>query len=163
MSTRHESRTEVTYRGGHVGSAEYFTSRYGHGYASMVVYRFPCVGEHVGADFVLVHGIGVSARSYGPTAAELAQQGDVYLIDLPGYGRSPRPDIDMHIEDFLPRISAKTLVICGRNDPIVPLGWGRQLAEMCPHGWFATVPGPHAAMFAAPKIIASHLEEHARR
>ncbi len=122
MSRRHEPRSEVTYRGGHVGTAEYFTSRYGHGYASMAIYRFPCVGEHIGADFVLVHGIGVSARSYGPTAAQLAQHGDIYLIDLPGYGRSPRPDIDMGIAahahvvaDFLTDLSLDHPVLVGHS------------------------------------------------
>ncbi len=269
MSSRHTSRDEVTYRRRHVGKVEYFTSRYGHGDTSMVVYRFGCVGERNGPDFVLVHGIGVSARSYGPTAAALAEHGDVHLIDLPGYGRSPRPDHDLSIAgharvvgDFLTdrqldhpvvvghsmgtqvvvemaaqfpdqldhialiapvivpsartipkvsllflrnavkepptvsvmaihdylfragvpymvqqtkhllgnqmeqtaaRVSAKTLVICGEADPIVPLDWGRELAGKFRHGWFATVPGPHATMFAAPDLIAKHLDEHAQR
>ena len=269
MSSRHTARDEVTYRGRHVGKVDYFTSRYSHGDTSMVVYRFGCVGERDGPDFVLVHGIGVSARSYGPTAAALAERGDVYLIDLPGYGRSPRPDRDLtiagHAEvvgDFLTdrqldhpvvvghsmgtqvvvemaaaypdqldhialiapvivpsarsvpkvaglflrnavkeppwvsliaindylfragvpymleqtphligarmeetaaRVDAKTLVICGEADPIVPLEWGRELAGRFEHGWFTTVPGPHATMFAAPETIAGKLDEHARR
>lgn len=53
----------------------------------------------VGPDFVLVHGIGVSSRSYGPTAAELARSGNVHLIDLPGYGASPRPGHDVGIAE----------------------------------------------------------------
>ena len=35
-----------------------------------------------GPDFVLVHGIGVSSRSFGPTAAELAASGAVSLLVL---------------------------------------------------------------------------------
>jgi pimeloyl-ACP methyl ester carboxylesterase len=259
----------VRYRRRHVGTVDFFTSRYGHGDASMMVYRFGCTGERNGPDFVLVHGIGVSARSYGPTAAALAEHGDVYLVDLPGYGRSPRPDGDMSIadharvvadfladrqldhpvlvghsmgtqvvvevaadfpdlldhialiapvldpdarkllkaarllarnglreppavtliaindylfragvgymiqqtphllgmqlEDLTSRVSAKTLVICGERDPIVPLEWGRYLADSFAEGWFVTVPGPHATMFAAPELIAGHLDHHAHR
>ena len=230
----------------------------------MVAYRFPGAADRDGPDFVLVHGIGVSARSYGPTAAALARHGDVHLVDLPGYGRSPRPDVDMgigdharvlgdyladrdldhpvlvghsmgtqvvvqlaaeepglvdhivliapviapearslrraaglllrngvreppwvtllavndylfragirymaqqtphllghEIERLAGRVQAKTLVICGENDPIVPLEWGRTLALAVPHGWFATVPGPtttptrYANRLAAPGV-----------
>jgi pimeloyl-ACP methyl ester carboxylesterase len=269
MRSRHTPRAEDTYRRHHVGAVDYFTSRYGHGDASMVVYRFGCVGERNRADFVLVHGIGVSARMYGPTAAALAERGDVYLVDLPGYGRSPRPNVDLtipghagilgdfltdskldhpvvvghsmgtqvvvelaasfpdqvdhialiapvvvpdarklpkltallmrdglkeppavmaiamndylfragipymvqqtphllgsRIEDRAPLVSAQTLVICGEDDPIVPLDWGREVAAMFAHGTFATVPGPHASMFAAPERIARLLEDHAAR
>lgn len=269
MPSRHSSRDEVTYRDRYVGKVAYHTSRYGHGDASMVVYHFPCQTDRNGPDYVLVHGIGVSARSYAPTAAALAHQGDVYLVDLPGYGRSPRPDVDMTIaghalvlrdflaernldhpvvvghsmgtqvvvelaanhpeevdhialiapvvapdarnlpaasalllrnglkeppavtmmamydyffragvgymfeqtkhllgnrlEDTARRVKAKTLVICGESDPIVPLEWGRQLAESFEEGWFVSVPGPHATMFSAPRLIARHINEHAYR
>lgn len=270
MSRRHVTREEVTYKDKYVGTVEYHTSRSGYGYASLVAYRFEClVPEKTGPDFVLVHGIGVSARSYGPTAVELARHGDVHLIDLAGYGRSPRPDRDLDIADHaqlvgqyltdhdldhpvvvghsmgtqvvaemaadfpdevdhivliapvvapsarsLPkaarlllanglkeplhvsaaamydylfragvpymiqqtphllntdldaiaeRVTAKTLVICSADDPIVPLDWGRQLAGRFQNGWFATVPGPHATMFAAPEAIARLVDEHAHR
>ncbi|MHA6513858.1 alpha/beta fold hydrolase [Tessaracoccus sp. Z1128] len=89
---RHAPRDEVVYKNKYVGTVEYHTSRSGYGDASMVSYRFPCqVPQKTSPDFVLIHGIGVSARSYGPTAVELANHGDVHLIDLAGYGRSPRP------------------------------------------------------------------------
>jgi pimeloyl-ACP methyl ester carboxylesterase len=266
---RHTARDEVTYRTRHIGTVDYFTSRAAYDDASMVVYRFPCLTDKSGPDFVLIHGIGVSARSYGPTAAALAERGDVYLIDLPGYGRSPRPNRDMTIsdharivgqyltdkdldhpvvvghsmgtqvvvqmaadfpdqvdhivliapvivpgarsvpkaaalllrnglkeppyvsamaiydylfragvpymiqqtphllgaemEEVATRVQAKTLVICGEDDPIVPLDWARELAGRFAEGWFVTVPGPHAAMFASPDLIARSIDEHAHR
>ena len=271
MSTRrHLPLEEVVYKKRYVGTVEYHTSRAGYGDASLVAYRFPCqVPQKTGPDFVLVHGIGVSAKSYGPTAVELAQHGDVHLIDLAGYGRSPRPDRNltvpehaalvgkyltdkqldhpvvvghsmgtqvvaelaadfpdqldhivliapvvvptarsipklaalllanglkeppqvsaMAVYDYVVRaglpymlqqtphllgadleylaaaIDAKALVICGEDDPIVPLDWGQRLAESFPNGWFATVPGPHATMFAAPERIAALINEHAHR
>lgn len=267
---RHTTREEVVHQNRYVGTVEYHTSRTGYGDASLVSYRFPCQApEKTGPDFVLVHGIGLSARSYGPTAVELANHGDVHLIDLAGYGRSPRPERDFSIADHASllrayladkdldhpvvvghsmgtqvvaqlaadfpeevdhivliapvvtpsarslakvamllmanavreppkvaamaiydylfragvpymvqqtphllqmdmervagRIEAKTLVICGLDDPIVPLDWAEQLAGMLRHGWLATVPGPHATMFASPKLIADLIDEHAHR
>ncbi|MGC3953916.1 MAG: alpha/beta fold hydrolase [Propionicimonas sp.] len=270
MSRRHDPREESRYRTRRIGTVEYRTSRSGYGHASLVSYRFACQApQQAGPDFVLVHGIGVSARSYGPTAVELAKHGDVHLIDLAGYGRSPRPDRDLTVGDHavlvaryladrkldhpvlvghsmgtqvaaelaasfpdlvdhlvliapviaprartvprvlgllaanglkeplpvsalaiydylfragvpytlqqLPhllhadldaiaeRVAARTLVICGEADPIVPLDWARQLTGRFRQGWFATVPGPHATMFAAPAAIAELIDEHARR
>ena len=60
-------------------------------------------------------------------------------------------------------ITAKTLVICGADDPIVPTVWGAHLATEFQAGWYATVPGPHATMFAAPAKIAALIDEHAHR
>lgn len=267
---RHVSRVEEMYRRRFIGDVEYRTSRSGYDDASLMAYRFECqVPEKDGPDFVLVHGIGVSARSYGPTAVELAQHGDVHLIDLAGYGRSPRPNRDltiadhaslvakylrekdlewpvvvghsmgsqvvaelaasypdqvdhivliapviapsarslakmvgllfsdglkepplvgalaiydyffragvpymiqqtphllkMDMDDVASGVEAKTLVICGMDDPIVPLEWGEELANRFQQGWFETVPGPHASMFAAPERIAALIHEHAKR
>jgi len=258
------------YRRRFIGDVEYRTSRSGYGDASLMAYRFSCQGpQKAEPDFVLVHGIGVSARSYGPTAVELAQHGDVHLIDLAGYGRAPRPDRDLTIadhaallalylrekqlewpvvvghsmgtqvvaelaashpdqvdhialiapviaptarslvkvfgllmanalreppmvsalavydyffragvpymvqqtphllatdlDDLAEGVDAKTLVICGADDPIVSLAWGEELARRFREGWFATVPGPHAAMFASPARIAALIHEHAQR
>ena len=54
-------------------------------------------------------------------------------------------------------------ICCGLDDPIVPLDWAEKLAGTFKHGWFATVPGPHATMFASPKLIADLIDEHAHR
>lgn len=51
-------------------------------------------------DFVLVHGIGVSSRYFVPLAEELSRTGDVYLIDLPGFARLPRPRRPLTIPGF---------------------------------------------------------------
>lgn len=48
---------------------------------------------------VLVHGIGVSGRYFGPLARELATEGPVLVPDLPGFGSSPRPDEPLGIAD----------------------------------------------------------------
>ncbi|GCD19719.1 alpha/beta fold hydrolase [Cellulomonas algicola] len=41
---------------------------------------------------VLVHGIGVSARYFRPLARALSADAHVLVPELPGFGRSPRPD-----------------------------------------------------------------------
>lgn len=269
MRIRQLLRRRVTERVGHIGEIEFFTTEFVGEDAAMVVSRFPIRADRTGPDFVLVHGIGVSSRTYGPTAAALAEHGDVYLVDLPGYGHAPRPSKDMTIagharvlgefleavqldhpvvvghsmgtqvvaqlaadfpdqvdhialiapvivpsarslpkaaallfrdglrepplvtaiafNDYLfragipymieqtphligadldgvaARVEAKTLVIAGERDPIVPQAWARELAARFRHGWFATVPGPHVSMFTAPERIAAILDEHAHR
>ncbi|QGQ19808.1 alpha/beta fold hydrolase [Cellulomonas sp. JZ18] len=51
-------------------------------------------------DVVLVHGIGVSSHYFQPLAGELARDGVVHMLDLPGFGDVPRPDRRMDVEDF---------------------------------------------------------------
>lgn len=49
---------------------------------------------------VLVHGIGMSHRSFRALTAELAVDRRVLVPDLPGFGRSPRPDRAPSIADL---------------------------------------------------------------
>lgn len=50
---------------------------------------------------MLVHGIGVSSRYFRPLAAELIRYGTVYLVDLPGYGASPKPRAPVSLADHV--------------------------------------------------------------
>jgi pimeloyl-ACP methyl ester carboxylesterase len=219
--------------------------------------------------FVLVHGIGVSFRYYEPLAKELAKRGVVHLLDMPGYGSSPRPrrnisiaehgqvlatvlrtegienpvlighsmgcqmvteavtqDPDLtddvvlmgptmspsertffsaalrlatdmtreplrgnwtvltdylfrcgpiwyamqvphllrdRIEERVPRVSARVLVIRGDRDPVVSRPWATHLASLARDGRFAEVPGPHVVMFTAPETISELVLEYTGR
>lgn len=42
--------------------------------------------------FVLIHGIGVSGRYFLPFADELAKDYNVVVMNLPGYGKTPKPE-----------------------------------------------------------------------
>ncbi len=56
------------------------------------------VGHSMGVQqrvFVLIHGIGMSHRYFARLAAVLADHGDTYLIDLPGYGWTATPAEEM--------------------------------------------------------------------
>lgn len=268
---RYESRDERVFRWPGLRGVEIRRSRTGFDGTAIEAYRFTRQdeGEQTHPDFVLVHGIGVSSRAYGPMAALLAKHGDVHLVDLPGYGRSPKPSknlsIEEHadvlaeylrernldhpvlvghsmgtqvvadlaarypdlvdhlvliapvmtpdgrsalravkqfvknakheplpmtlvavtdylfrsglpyslaqtrhllnevIEDVVPEIAARTLVICGTKDAVSPPEWGKQLAEHLPNGSFASVPGPHGAMWVTPDELAELVDAHAAK
>jgi pimeloyl-ACP methyl ester carboxylesterase len=68
--------------------------------------------------FVLVHGIGVSSRYFHPVAAFLAEHGDVYAVDLPGYGESPRIRRDVTLDDHAD-VVAEVIRMHGLVDPVV--------------------------------------------
>lgn len=53
-----------------------------------------------GPAFVLVHGIGASHRYFLPLARMLAKQGTVHILDLPGFGSTPRPSRALDMADF---------------------------------------------------------------
>jgi pimeloyl-ACP methyl ester carboxylesterase len=63
------------------------------------------------------------------------------------------------IEDGLPLIQARTLVIVGERDPIVPVAWARECAELA-GGTLAIVDGAHVVMHSAPVEIARLIREH---
>lgn len=49
---------------------------------------------------VFVHGIGVSSNYFQPFANELAKNYHVVVIDLPGYGKTPKPDHALSIVEL---------------------------------------------------------------
>ncbi len=48
---------------------------------------------------VLVHGIGVSHRYLQRLHSELAWSADIYSVDLPGFGATPRPEHTLTVAD----------------------------------------------------------------
>src|SRR5690606_3332191 len=71
----------------------------------MLVHR-PPHDRPTGPQFVLVHGIGVSARYYTRLARALAPSGGVHVLDLPGFGSAPRPEEPLTIEDHAEVVNA---------------------------------------------------------
>ncbi|TFC62849.1 alpha/beta hydrolase [Cryobacterium sp. TMB1-7] len=72
--------------------------------------------------FVLVHGIGMSHRYFDRMHAELAATGPVHSVDLPGFGRSPKPADGVSIEQYadylgelLPMLSGRPVVLVGHS------------------------------------------------
>ena len=63
------------------------------------------------------------------------------------------------LEDRVASHGARTLVINGDRDPIVPNGWAAALCEAHPHATFREVRGPHVIMHTDPGMIATHITE----
>jgi pimeloyl-ACP methyl ester carboxylesterase len=99
--------------------AQYFLSKPGIDDVAIVVKRFPRrEGATSAASFVLVHGIGVSSRYYHPVAEELARHGEVFLVDLPGFGSAPDPRHNVSIEEHA-RVLAGFLSLAGLQNPVL--------------------------------------------
>ena len=58
------------------------------------------------AAFVLVHGFAISGRSLLPTARRLAPHFPTYVPDLPGFGRSPKPDRALTVPELADTLAA---------------------------------------------------------
>jgi pimeloyl-ACP methyl ester carboxylesterase len=61
--------------------------------------RVPSRAPTAGPTFVLLHGIGLSHRSFTGLARHLSASGDVVSFDLPGFGPTPRPRVALGVED----------------------------------------------------------------
>lgn len=68
--------------------------------------RRPEGDRDAGTQFVLVHGIGVSSRYFSRLARVLARSGGVHAVDLPGFGRAPRPPEPLTVEQHAATVNA---------------------------------------------------------
>lgn len=64
------------------------------------VFRMPAHAATGQPTFLLLHGIGLSHRSFTRTGRLLARHGDVIAIDLPGFGGTQRPQHPLSVEDY---------------------------------------------------------------
>lgn len=65
------------------------------------------------------------------------------------------------IEDRMPAITARALVVTGDRDPIAPPEWATALARRAPHAEPRIVHGPHVIMHTDPVTVARHVVEFA--
>ena len=73
---------------------------------------------------MLVHGVGGSSVNYAQNLAELAQQYRVYAVDVPGHGRSEKPDSGYEVERAVPFIAAFIREVCGEPAALVGMSAG---------------------------------------
>jgi pimeloyl-ACP methyl ester carboxylesterase len=71
------------------------TSEFEHAAGTSVVER---LGGPQGHQFLLVHGLGAGASYWAPLADVLARTGVVHVLQLPGFGRAPRPSTPLSVE-----------------------------------------------------------------
>lgn len=75
-----------------------------------------------GRDLVLVHGLGASSASFERLARRLTALGTVHLLDLPGFGGTPRPARDLSVGHharavarWLERTGVRSAVLVGHS------------------------------------------------
>lgn len=61
------------------------------------------------------------------------------------------------LEERVPKHAARTLVINGSRDPVVPRAWAEELGASHPQAEFREVHGPHVIMHTDPVTIADHI------
>jgi pimeloyl-ACP methyl ester carboxylesterase len=90
--------------------------------AGVTAFSSPGPGTPDAPVFVLVHGIGMSHRYLNRLHGELAATGAVHSVDLPGFGRSAKPDDGVSIEQYadylgevLPLLSDRPVVLVGHS------------------------------------------------
>jgi pimeloyl-ACP methyl ester carboxylesterase len=85
-----------------------------------------------------------------------------YLVrcGIPYYLAQVKHLLGDRMEDRLPEVEARTLVLRGRSDEIVPAAWCGAIAELVPLGTFDEVEGPHVVMFSDPVGTAELIVRH---
>ena len=84
----------------------------------------------------------------------------VFRAGIPFTLRQLRHLVADRIEHRLPKIAAHTLVLVGERDPIVPIDWARECADLA-HAELAVVGGAHVIMHSAPAEVAELIARHA--
>lgn len=85
-----------------------------------------------------------------------------FRCGIPYFLKQTRFLLADRIEDRLPRLDVKALVIRGDRDCICPPEWTRHVAALLRDGSYAEVRGPHVIMYTDPKRIAALIADHAR-
>lgn len=72
-----------------------------------------------GHPLLMIHGVGGSSLTFRWNIDELADRFRVYVIDLPGHGRSAKPDVRYAAEDAVPYIAAFIEQVCREPAAVV--------------------------------------------
>lgn len=77
----------------------------------------------------------------------------VLRCSLPYYARQVRSMLRHRLEEVLPQVPGRVVVLRGAHDPVAPRAWVRELAAAAPHGTSGEVRGRHHAMDADPEAV----------
>jgi pimeloyl-ACP methyl ester carboxylesterase len=96
-----------------------------------------------------------------PSADAVIMADYLFRCGIPYFFRQTKHLFGDHIEDRLAEVRAKTLVICGDKDLIVPRSWSQRVAEEIPDARLEIVSGPHVIMYHEPAHLAAVIAGHA--
>jgi len=77
-----------------------------------------------GRPLLLVHGVGGSSLTFRANIAELSQRFRVYAVDVPGHGRSAKPEARYAVEDAVPFLIDFIETVCGGPAALVGVSAG---------------------------------------
>ncbi len=97
---------------------------------------------------LLRDAFGERPRALGTLAVDY-----VLRCTLAYYARQTRRMLAHHLEEVVPRVPGRVVVLRGRADPVAPHRWARELADAAPHGELREVVGRHHAMDSDPGAI----------
>ena len=85
---------------------------------------------------------------------------DDYLkVGVGGMRHLGRIAIRDRVEAKLPSIEARTLLVRGARDPLVPERWATQMAMLLPQADLAVIPnGTHAVQYQSARVVAQELQ-----
>ena len=112
-------------------------------------------GDHDGPSplsFVLVGGVGVAATYFEFLAPTLAERGDVYALDLPGFAGMPRPEEQPTAAFFASQVEG-VLDHYGLVDPVVI---GHSMGTQVVTELLIARPGISRAVLVSPVIDDAH-------
>jgi pimeloyl-ACP methyl ester carboxylesterase len=117
--------------------------------ASQTVSRLAFDRRGTGEPLVLLHGQGLSRRSWDPVVDLLADYFDVIAVDLPGHGESPRQptgagntpsDLARAVAELLDQLAVSTAYVAGNSVggwvalELARLGRARTVTALAPGG-----------------------------
>lgn len=119
--------------------------------------RRPEGDSDAGQQFVLVHGIGVSSRYYARLAGALASSGGVHVVELPGFGRAPRPEQPLSIEEHAATVNAYVRSAGLQHPVLVGHSMGVQVvveAALQEPGWYRCLTGIGGVVDPSARTVA---------
>ena len=84
-----------------------------------------------------------------------------FRCGIPYFLKQTKHLLGDRIEDRLPLLDVKGLVIRGDRDGICPEPWTRRVADLLRQGSYSEVRGPHVVMFTDPPRVAALIADHA--
>ena len=100
------------------------------------------------------------ASTHEPTELLTLAVRDTARRGVAGLHATARSALADRIEDRLPDVHQRTVVVHGVNDRLISRRWAEEVASLLPHGTLLVVPdGSHAVPYTHPWVVAEVVEQ----